>query len=54
MMTAVAKVTLLAQGGSVHCEPNLSWQIIDTADVNGDGMADVIWRHTDARVWVHS
>lgn len=40
------------QAGVYHYEPDLAWQIVDTADLNGDGMADVIWRNTDGRVWV--
>lgn len=38
--------------GVYHYEADLAWQIADTADLNGDGMADVIWRNTDGRVWV--
>ena len=30
-------------GGLIYTEPNLSWKIINTPDIDGDGKADLLW-----------
>lgn len=35
-----------ASGSTIYTESNTAWQIIGTADFNGDGKSDILWRNS--------
>ena len=44
----------IVASSSVGSNPGAAWQILDAADFNGDGNADIEWQNTDgtAAVWL--
>ncbi|MEI6206554.1 MAG: FG-GAP-like repeat-containing protein [Desulfuromonadales bacterium] len=39
----MASPTVVKSGAIVYTEPNTSWRIVATGDLNGDGRSDLIW-----------
>ncbi len=40
----------VAEAAKYHAVPDLAWQIKGTGDFNGDGHADIVWRHSNGQV----
>ena len=39
----------VVSSGTIPPQPDVAWAVADVADFNGDGRADVLWRHGAAR-----
>ena len=39
-------------GGGSPGSPGTDWSIAGLGDFNGDGKADIVWRHTSGQVYI--
>jgi peptidyl-Asp metalloendopeptidase len=45
LMTVTYSGGFTQTGQMIYTEPNTSWRIVATPDLNGDGRSDILWRH---------